>query len=92
LVIILEETPPHPAQINAVTKKKDARTRFIGPFETYTQKCLLLDLDAPVLSCVAPKGKPPLDLQANSNDDLAKQITLKWVFRWMACSWIRDLA
>jgi hypothetical protein len=56
LVITLEETPPHPAQINSVTKKKDARTRFIGPFETYTLKCLLLRLDAPALSYVTPKA------------------------------------
>jgi hypothetical protein len=53
-VVTWEETPPHPAQSSVAAKKKDVKTDFmIGPFRTYTERCLFSGLDASVLSHAA---------------------------------------
>ncbi len=54
MVVTLEETPPHPTLKSIAAKKKDVKTGFmVGPFRTYTRRCLFYRLDACALSQVA---------------------------------------
>src|SRR6185312_12552012 len=54
-LVITFETPPQPAQISAVAKKKNVKTGFMWALRTYTRMCLFSGLDASALSYVAPK-------------------------------------
>jgi hypothetical protein len=41
VVVILEETPPHPAQKSAAAKNKDVKTDFMSTLLTYTREVLV---------------------------------------------------
>jgi hypothetical protein len=46
LVVTLEETPPHPAQIRIAAKNKDVKTRFILALQNLYAQVLAFGLDA----------------------------------------------